>query len=173
MGAESFCRRFIRFDDPVIELDSGVIELYGALLMPVDASVSVGLCDLLFIDLDDVKPASMLADQGTLNANQQLFHDVFGGVALSAKPAGVAGEVWMATQGLFEYPCPSDQHLTMTHHAGAIENSAGTLLENRRVVVVSNRNASVGYVARMDVEQSTRMLVYIVSSIAGGLQNPL
>jgi len=53
-------------------------------MLAVDPSTVIEIGDLVYFDTDDVRPAAMLADQGTPLANQELFHDQFAGVAMQA-----------------------------------------------------------------------------------------
>ena len=62
-------------------------------MIPVDSATVIEIGDLVYQDVDDAKPASSQADQGTEAANQQLFHDNFAGVAMQASPSGTSGPI--------------------------------------------------------------------------------
>jgi hypothetical protein len=125
------------------------------------------------MDTDDARPAAAQADQGTETSNQQLFHDMFAGVAMQASPSGEAQPIRVATSGVFEFDC-----LSATHEVGdlmsANEHSGGTSLLNQTVVKVATANAAIGRCAKRVNPAGTRVLVDIVSSVLrGGPQNVL
>ena len=57
-------------------------------VLPVDSATVIEIGDLVYLDVDDAKPASSLADAGTEAANQEGFHDVFAGVAMQRSRDG-------------------------------------------------------------------------------------
>jgi hypothetical protein len=142
-------------------------------MIPVDSATVIEIGDLLYLDTDDAKPASSQADQLTETANQQLFHDVFAGVAMQASPSGETQPIRVATTGVFEFDC-----LSATLEVGDLmapdEHSGGTSLLNQTVVKVSGANAAIGRCAKRVNPAGTRVLVDIVSSVLrGGPQNIL
>jgi hypothetical protein len=136
-------------------------------MTPVDSATVIEIGDLVFQDTDDAKPASSQVDQGSELANQQLFHDLFAGVAMQASPAGVAQPIRVATTGVFELDCLSTT-LEVGDLMGADENGAGTALLNQTVAKVTNANAAVGRCAKRLNPAGTRVLVDIVSSVVKG-----
>jgi hypothetical protein len=123
--------------------------------------------DMVYLDTDDAKPAASQADQGTESANQQLFHDVFAGVAMQASRAGDTQPIRVATTGVFEFDC-----LSTTLEVGDLmcsdENGGGTALLNQTVAKVTSANAAVGRCAKRLNPAGTRVLVDIVSGILKG-----
>ena len=73
----------------------------------VDADTVIEIGDLVYQETDDVRPASMQADQGTKLANQELFGNKFLGVAMQRSRAGETTPIRVATTGVFEFDCPS------------------------------------------------------------------
>jgi hypothetical protein len=136
-------------------------------MLPVDSATVIEIGDLLWLDIDDAKPASVQVDQGSESANQQLFHDVFAGVAMQASAAGETQPVRVATTGVFEFDCLSAA-LEVGDLMSSDENGGGTALLNQTVVKVSNANAAVGRCAKRVSPAGTRVLVDIVSSVAKG-----
>jgi hypothetical protein len=136
-------------------------------MLPVDATTVIEIGDLLYLDVDDAKPASSQSDQGTEAANQQLFHDLFAGVAMQASANGDTQPVRVATTGVFEFDC-----LSTTLEVGDLmapdENGGGTALLNQTVVKVSAANAAIGRCAKRLNPAGTSMLVDIVSSVVHG-----
>jgi hypothetical protein len=136
-------------------------------MLAVDAATVIEIGDLLWLDIDDAKPASAQSDQGSEGANQQLFHDVFAGVAMQASAAGETQPIRVATTGVFEFDCLSAA-LEVGDLMSSDENGGGTALLNQTVVKVTNANAAVGRCAKRVNPAGTRVLVDIVSSIAKG-----
>jgi hypothetical protein len=139
----------------------------GPVMLAVDAATVIEIGDLVWLDTDDAMPASSQADQGTEVANQQLFHDLFAGVAMQASASGDTQPVRVATTGVFEFDC-----LSAPAEVGDLiapdENGAGNALLNQTVVKVANANAAVGRCAKRVNPAGTRVLVDIVSSVAKG-----
>src|SRR5687768_5958721 len=96
-------------------------------MLAVDSATVIEIGDLLWLDVDDAKPASAQSDQGTETANQQLFHDVFAGVAMQASAAGETQPVRVATTGVFEFDCLSAA-LEVGDLMSSDENGGGTAL---------------------------------------------
>jgi len=139
-------------------------------MLPVDSATVIEIGDVLYLDTDDAKPASAQPDQGTESANQQLFHDLFAGVAMQASPAGETHPIRVATTGVFEFDCVSTT-LEVGDLMGADENTGGTALLNQTVAKVTNANAAVGRCAKRLNPAGTRVLVDVVSSmLKGGTQ---
>jgi hypothetical protein len=136
-------------------------------MIPVDSATVIEIGDLVLQDTDDAKPASSQVDQGSELANQQLFHDLFAGVAMQASPAGASQPIRVATTGVFEFDCLSTT-LEVGDLMGSDENGAGTALLNQTVAKVTNANAAVGRCAKRLNPAGTRVLVDIVSSVVKG-----
>jgi hypothetical protein len=142
-------------------------------MLPVDAATVIEIGDLVVLDVDDAKPASSVADQGTENANQQLFHDGFAGVAMQASPTGATQPIRVATSGVFEFDCLSTT-LEVGDLMSADENAGGTALLNQTVAEVSTAGAAIGRCAKRLNPAGTKVLVDIVSSaLRGGPQSVL
>ena len=142
-------------------------------MLPVNSATVIEIGDLVWLDVDDAKPASAQADQGTEGANQQLFHDVFAGVAMQASANGDTQPIRVATTGVFEFDC-----LSTTLEVGDLmapdENAAGNALLNQTVAKVVTANAAIGRCAKRVNPAGTRVLVDIVSSVLkGGTQSIL
>jgi hypothetical protein len=140
--------------------------------MPTPAQVNVEIGDLMYLDDASAFPASSLEDQGTLLGNQQLFQDVFLGVAMQSSPIGHAGPIRIATSGVFEFDCvPGPRELGAL--IGTTENAAGNQLESQRVAEVSTATAAIGRCAKRSPTVTTRILVDVVSTVMkGGPQTP-
>jgi hypothetical protein len=142
-------------------------------MMAVDSATVIEIGDLVLQDVDDAKPASSQTDQGTELANQQLFHDLFVGVAMQAHRAGDTQPIRVATTGVFEFDCLSTT-LEVGDMMGPDENGGGIALLNQTVAKVTTANAAVGRCAKRLNPAGTRVLVDIVSSVVkGGTQTIL
>ncbi len=142
-------------------------------MLPVDSATVIEIGDMVLLDTDDAKPASFIVDQGTELANQQLFHDVFAGVAMQASRAGDTQPIRVATTGVFEFDCLSTT-LEVGDLLASDENAAGVALLNQTVAKVTNANAAIGRCAKRLNPAGTRVLVDIVSStLKGGTQTVL
>lgn len=136
-------------------------------LLPVDSATVIEIGDLVYLDTDDVKPASSQTDQESLAGNQEAFHDNFAGVAMQASAAGDTAAIRIATSGLFELDCASAT-FEVGALVGAVENTAGTALEDQRSVAVASPNLAIGRCARRVNPARTRVLVDIVSTLLKG-----
>jgi hypothetical protein len=143
---------------------------YGAtnpVMLAVDSATVIEIGDLVYHDTDDAKPASAQADQGTLTANQQLFHTKFAGVAMQASASGDTDPIRVATTGVFEFECAAAT-VEVGQLMGATENTGGTALEDQHVVAVSAETNAVGRCAKRLNPAGTKALVDIVSTMLYG-----
>ncbi|MFO0791787.1 MAG: hypothetical protein U0805_20180 [Pirellulales bacterium] len=136
-------------------------------MLPVDSATVIEIGDLVYLDVDDAKPASAQADQSTEIGNQQLFHDVFAGVAMQASRSGDTQPIRVATAGVFEFDCLSTT-LEVGDLMSSDENVAGVALLNQTVAKVGNPNAAIGRCAKRLNPAGTRVLVDIVSGVLKG-----
>ena len=102
----------------------------------VDSATVIEIGDLIYLDVDDGKPASSQADQGTKAANQQLFAEKFLGVAMQRSRAGDTDPIRAATSGVFEFDCTSDT-FELGGHVGPEENTGGDALLDQQVASVA------------------------------------
>jgi len=137
------------------------------IMLPVDSSTVIEIGDLVYLDTDDVKPASLQADQGTQSGNQNLFHDNFAGVAMQASNDGDTESIRVASTGVFELDCLSAP-FEVGDLIGADENSGGTGLENQVAASVTAVNEAVGRCAKRVNPAGTRVLIDIVGTVLRG-----
>lgn len=133
----------------------------------VDAATVIEIGDLVYLDVDDAKPASSQADHGSEAANQELFADRFLGVAMQRSRAGETAPIRVATTGVFEFDCPSGA-FELGDLVGADENAAGNALLAQQVAKVSASKYAVGRVARRIPSAATSVLVDIRSTVMTG-----
>lgn len=136
-------------------------------LSPVDSATVIAVGDLVYLDTDDAKPASSLADTGTEAGNQEGFHDLFLGRALQASANGETTPILVATKGRFTYTCPS-----ATFEVGSLigmsENAGGTALLPQQVEGVATANLAIGRCAKRVNPAGTSVEIEIVSTIMHG-----
>jgi hypothetical protein len=133
--------------------------------MAVDASTVIEPGDMLFLDTDDVKPASSFTWNTDLATTQAAFKDQFVGIAMEAHPSGVAGNILVMTKGVFEMECPST-----TWQPGALvgpDKASGNALLSQTVETAVAASAC-GIVH--DVGTKTRVKVYFVSQKLLGIK---
>ena len=136
-------------------------------VLPVDSATEIEIGDLVYLDTDDAKPASSLADGGSEAANQESFHDLFAGVAIQRSRAGDTDPIRVATRGVFEFPCPSAT-FEVGALIGASENGAGDALLDQQVEGVATANLAIGRCAKRVNPAATTVLVDIVATISHG-----
>jgi hypothetical protein len=133
----------------------------------VDSNTVIEIGDLVFQDHDDAKPASEQNDQGSETANQELFADLFLGVAMQRSRAGDSDPIRVATTGVFEFDCPAST-FELGDVVGADENAAGTALLDQQVAKVSAPRYAIGRAARRESASTTAVLIDIRSTVMTG-----
>lgn len=131
----------------------------------VDSATVIEIGDLVWLDTDDVKPASGVTDTETLAGNQEAFHDAFLGVAEQASAAGDTDEVRVATAGVFEFDCAAETR-QLGQLVGVVEATSGTALVNQSVDNVATEDLAVGRVVKSTT--TATVLVEIASTIMYG-----
>jgi hypothetical protein len=133
----------------------------------VDSATVIEIGDLLVQDVDDAKPAAVLADHGTKAANQEAFASVFLGVAMQRSRSGETAPIRVATTGVFEFDCPSGA-FELGDMLGMDENAAGTALLNQQMTKVTVSKDAIGRVAKRQPVAGTSVLVDIRSTVMTG-----
>ena len=133
----------------------------------VDSATAIGIGDLVYQDVDDAKPASAQADQGSETANQELFADNFLGVAMQRSRAGDTDPIRVATTGVFEFDCPSGT-FELGDLVGVDENSGGDGLLDQQVAPVTASNYAIGRAAKRVSTAATSVLVDVRSTVMTG-----
>jgi hypothetical protein len=139
-------------------------------VMEVNSSDEIEIGDLLYVASDKAKPASALADAGTLAGNQEAFHDVFVGVAMQASPVGSTTPIRVATSGVFEFATASATY-EVGDLVGADEDGSGSELDDQQVIAVAAVNLAIGRCVKRVATAGTKVLVDIASTLlTGGAQ---
>lgn len=137
------------------------------IMMPVANATVIEIGDLVYLDGATVKPATSQSDQGTLAANQELFHDNFLGVAMQHSPADSATPIRVATTGVFEFGCLSAT-FEIGDLIGSTEDPIGADLEAQNVIQVGAENLAIGRCVKRSATATTSVLVDIVSTVVRG-----
>ena len=133
----------------------------------VDAATVIEIGDLLYQEVNDVRPAGAQADMGTKTGNQDVFTHQFLGVAMQRSRAGDTLPIRVASTGVFELDCPSGT-FELGDLVGADENAAGNALVNQQVAKVAASKYAVGRVAKRIAAAATTVLVDIRSTVMTG-----
>jgi hypothetical protein len=136
-------------------------------VLSVDGSTLIEIGDLVYLSTDHAYPAATQANQGSITANQQLFHSVFAGVAMQCSPVGATDPIRVATTGVFEYECESAT-FEVGQLLGPDQPSGATVLTSQQVAAVSAVDLAVGRCASRVNPASTSVLVDVVSTVLFG-----
>ncbi len=136
-------------------------------MLAVDSATVIEIGDLIYQETDDARPASALADLGSEALNQEGLHDKFVGVAMQASPAGTAGQIRVATSGVFEFDCAAAA-FEVGALIGAKENTSGDALLNQTVKAAAALSSAFGRCARRVNPAGPRVLVQIESTVMRG-----
>jgi hypothetical protein len=144
----------------------------------VDSATVIEIGDLVWQDVDDVKPASMIPkwEKGP-EGRQKRFADVFLGVAMQRSRSGDTDPVRVATTGVFEFDCPSGTFELgdmMGVFGGPLKGDDGLPvphLWDQQVTPVSANKYAIGRVAKRVATAATAVLIDIRSTVmTGGIQ---
>ena len=133
----------------------------------VDSASVIEIGDLVYQDKDDAKPASAQADQESEEANQKLFAGNFLGVAMQRSHSGDTDPVRVATTGVFEFDCLSN-NFELGDLVGIDENIGGIALEDQQVTPVGTGEHAIARVAKRAATPTTSILVDIMSTVMKG-----
>ena len=133
----------------------------------VDSDTVIEIGDLVLLNTDDAKPASMLVDHGTKAANQAAFAAAFLGVAMQRSRSGETAPIRVATTGVFEFDCASGT-FELGDMVGLDENAAGNALLNQQVAKVTVSQDAVARVAKRQPTAGTSVLIDIRSTVMTG-----
>ena len=146
----------------------------NSVVLPVDLSTVIEIGDLVYLNVDDARPASLATYGASLAAAQETFHDQFVGVAMQRSRSGDTLPIRVATSGVFEFACASAT-FEVGARLGVDDNAGGTALEDQQVIAVASGNPerSIGVCAKRVAAADTRVLVDIISTaLRGGPQAP-
>lgn len=135
--------------------------------LPVAAGTAVEIGDLVYLESGYAKPAAGQADQGSLSANQQEFHDNFVGVAMQCSTGTSEETIRIATSGVFEFAC-APAAFEIGELLGPSQDQAGSQLVSQEVESVATENLALGRCVKQASVGSQKVLVDIVSTVVRG-----
>ena len=138
----------------------------------VDSATVIEIGDLVYQDVDDAKPASSQADQGSETANQELLADNFLGVAMQRSRSGDTDPIRVSTTGVFEFDCPVGTFelgdLVSVHGTNRSGGPSNNRLLPQQVSRVDTSKYAIGRVHKREPEVVTSVLVVIRSTVMFG-----
>ena len=133
-----------------------------------NGSIAVAVGDLLYHEVDDIRPFSSLADQGSATANQAYASKRFAGVSADARNVG-------DTQALTIFPVDTDVEVEIdcvssTFEIGdyvkPTEVSGANGLENQKVERTTQKHLAIGTVTKRQGSAVTRVQCRLLSRMA-------
>ncbi len=134
--------------------------------LPVDSATDIEIGDMvMLIGRRALPPSSIHNSDDFLSIAQQQFHDSFVGVAMQRSIVGDAGDIRIATSGVFEFDC--DESI---FHLGAFVGIAAVAgeIQDQRVIQLHDKSMgaySIGCVAKQVSPADTKVLVEISSTL--------
>jgi len=132
-----------------------------SLTLPKYASDSIEIGDLLFWDATNgaVRPASAVSG-ADYAAKVATFAGAFAGVAMSSHAANTTGDVLVATEGDFEYDCPTG---TAYAPLDGVQIGNGSAVANQTVVKTATATNMVGKVIAPKASAATKTRIRITT----------
>lgn len=136
----------------------------------VDSSTVIELSDLLYLDTDDVKPASSITWASDAAA-QAAFADVFLGVACDASASGETDpiNVDISTTSVYEFTC-----VATTWEIGntfAVDGNGSDALIDQTLEKVATATRCIARAVNRATSSTTKVLVTFASAYATGSAN--
>lgn len=136
----------------------------------VDSSTVIELSDLLYLDTDDVKPASSITWASDAAA-QAAFADVFLGVACDASASGETDpiNVDISTTSVYEFTC-----VATTWEVGntfAVDGDGAAALIDQTLEKVATATRCIARAVNRATSSTTKVLVTFASAYATGSAN--
>lgn len=119
----------------------------------VDSATVIELGDNVWLDTDDVKPASDFTWDTDLATTQTAFAQKYKGVAADRSQAGETDDIMVHTAGVHDFDCASATFETEDFLGPA--KASGNALENQKVVAVATAALSTGKVAKRETSTVT------------------
>jgi len=139
----------------------------------VDASVQVEIGDLLWLNGDDVRPASHTSLwTGGLAGTQGNLAQKFVGVAMSAINSTSAGFVRVATRGTFKFTVTTAATFEVGNLISGSRDGSNNYLLDQAVDKLTdnqtNQGLAIGRVTKRETVATTQVEFEILSSVAPG-----
>lgn len=132
----------------------------------VDSATVIEQGDLVWLDTDDVKPASDYSWDTDLETTQRSFAAVFVGVAMDKSGSGDTDDIQVNTAGIHELTCASATFEIGDDVAPADTGSSG--LEDQKVVGVTDPTLSIGKVSQREGSAVTAVNIDVIPGVISG-----
>ena len=139
----------------------------------VDASIQIEIGDLVWLNGDDVRPAShtSLWTGGLAGTQGNLAHK-FAGVAMSGINSTSAGFVRVATRGVFRYIVTTGATFEVGNLISGSRDGSNNYLHDQQVDKLTdnqtNQGLAIGRVTKRELVSTTQVEFEILSSVAPG-----
>lgn len=139
----------------------------------VDASIQVEIGDLLWLNTDDVRPAShtSLWTGGLAGTLGNLAHK-FAGVAMSALNSTSAGFVRVATRGTFKFAVTTAATFEVGDLISGSRDGSNNYLLDQEVLKLTdnqaNQGQAIGRCTKRETVATTQVEFEVLSSVAPG-----
>lgn len=117
---------------------------------PVDSGTVIEVGDLLFLDTDDVKPASDQASKADETTAKQDFADVFAGIATDASADGDTADIPVAVpdgRTVYEFGVASGT-FEVFDQVSAEADANGDVTADQNVESTTTNAEAIGYIAK-------------------------
>ncbi len=146
----------------------------GEVMCLVDSAQVIEIGDLVWLNTDDVRPASQVSFAAGIAQAQEDLVDNFLGVAMGRSRSGDTAAIKVATEGVFEFVTASDT-FQLGDLVGAADNT--TELHDQQVVSLGDGHTdadaprAIGRCAKQEATAVTTVLIEIKSTVmTGGYQ---
>lgn len=133
----------------------------------VDSATVIEIGDLVYQDVDQARPASLLLEVHEDTTLLQVFAKHFLGVAMQRSQSGDTNPIRVATTGVFEFDCPSGT-FELGDLMGVDKEPGDTALKDQQVVPVGAEKFAIARVAKRNPVAATSVLVDIRSTVMTG-----
>jgi hypothetical protein len=135
----------------------------------VDSATVIEVGDMLWLDTDDVKPASDFTWDTSIAVTQRAFAPKFVGIAQDRSRAGDTEDVQVNMAGIHEMTCASATFELEDYLAPA--KASGNALEDQKVVGVTDPTLAIGKVAKREAANTTTVDMDIMAGKEPGSFN--
>ena len=139
-------------------------------MFAVDSATVIEIGDAVWLDTDDVKPASDSTYAGGLATSQELLVDTFAGIAAQRSRAGDTDNIRVDTAGVFEMIMASAT-AEVGDLFGADDNVTPDALLDQQVIAVTDAARAYGVCRVRRAAAATSVFIEITSTVLrGGIQ---
>ena len=127
----------------------------------VNSATVIEVGDQVYMEVDDVRPASDLTYMASLDLTQRQFAAQFVGIAMTASASGETAKVTVAQAGTFEFICAAAQ-FEIGDGVGPDDNAAPDALLDQQVIATGEDGTPIAFVTERYNQNTTSVRVEIV-----------